>query len=108
PVSTSNSVFAVPAPTDGPLKYPEEYSLNSFLRFGIGSSEKRSHSTSVGSKNDSSCTNIILGSSSAERPVSLFVRVPLLLISSMVCSLYHAGLLIPVLNRLAEKQYGNP
>mgnify|MGYP007064538897 CR=1 FL=1 len=24
PVNTSNSVFAVPAPTDGTLKYPEE------------------------------------------------------------------------------------
>ena len=108
PVRTSNSVFAVPAPTDGTLKYPLEYSLNIFLKFGIGSSEKRSHSTSVGSKNDSSCTKIIFGRCSSDLPVELFVSFSSSLIFSIVSLPYPVGSLIPVLNKLAEKQYGNP
>src|SRR5699024_1719605 len=108
PVNTSNSVFAVPAPTDGTLKYPVEYSLNNDLRNGIGSLVSWYNSTSVGSKKDSSCTKITVGISLFVGRVSFFVKVPSLLISSIVSSLYTFGKSIPVLNTLAEKQYGSP
>ena len=53
PVITSNSVLDVPPPIVGTVKYPEEYSSESLLKFGIGSSLKVKSFISVGSKNDS-------------------------------------------------------
>ena len=50
---TSNSVLDVPPPSTGTVKYPEEYSSESLLKFGIGSSLKVKSFISVGSKNDS-------------------------------------------------------
>ena len=56
---------------DGTLKYPEEYSLNIFLRFGSGSSEVCKASNSLVSKNDSSCTKITFGLSSVSARLSV-------------------------------------
>ena len=61
PVKTSNSEFAVPAPSAGIVRYPDgNFSFN-LVKFGTGSSESVNPFTTLGSKNDSNCTQIILG-----------------------------------------------
>ena len=60
-VITSNSVFAVPAPTDGAVKKPLGPFSFSARKYGTGSSENVTPSRWLTSKNDSSCRKMMFG-----------------------------------------------
>ena len=61
PVIISNSVFTVPAPTTGTVKYPLGHSLYNFSKLGTGLSESLIFVILLRSKNDSNWRKIILG-----------------------------------------------
>ena len=63
-VMTSNSVFAVPAPTDGAVKYPLGHVSFSSSKYGTGFSENVTSFKRFTSKNDSSCKKMMFGTSS--------------------------------------------
>ena len=101
--------MAVPAPKHGTDKYPDEYSLLILSKFGVGLDENSTPFTSLGSKNDSSCTNIILGvltdtSSDVSKSVSSKSCFKL----SMYSCEYSLDLLMPLSFILLVKQYATP
>ena len=104
PVMHSNSVLAVPAPTEGTLRYPDGKCFVRKRNRGMGSCFTGLFSQSVGSKKDSSCTIIMLGVVYSSREYVFSGTSSFSFSRSNSFCPYSCGLEIPVLKTELPKQ----